>query len=283
MKTLSQLFASLLLLTSINLSAQNSSYNQTIKSKSGTMSIHYFENEPMFYKENEVYRGIEAEILNRFATWMKTYKGINLTYKYVEHDEFNDLFSAIKTAEGNHVGAGTVTRTIQRSEEVDFSAPYLKNVSVMVTASAVKTARNQDELKELLGSMKAFTVKGSVHEQHLIAMYKKFAMEPRISYVTDPAEVFKMINESPRSFGYVDVITFWKYLKTAKEPVKMHKIANSTDEYFGFIFPRKSVWAAQFNEFFESGFGFTSTKEYHKMLEKYLSFEIMKSVELLPY
>jgi putative glutamine transport system substrate-binding protein len=247
------------------------------------MSIHYFENEPMFYKEGEVYKGIEVEILNRFAAWMKTYKGVNLTYKFQEHAEFNELFSSIKTAEGNHVGAGTVTRTAQRAENVDFSAPYLRNVSVMVTASAVKTARNQDELKELLGSMKAFTVKGSVHEQHLISMYKEFSMEPRIAYVTDPSEVFKMINESPRNFGYVDVITFWKYLKTAKNPVKMHKVANSTDEYFGFIFPKDSGWAAQFNEFFESGFGFTSTKEYHKMLEKYLSFEILKSVELLPY
>ena len=60
----------------------------------------------------------------------------------------------------------------------------------------------------------------------------------------------------------------------------MHSIANKTNEQFGFVMPLSSDWDIILNEFFESGFGFTSTKEYHKILEKHLSFEIIERVEL---
>ena len=57
-------------------------------------------------------------------------------------------------------------------------------------------------------------------------------------------------------------------------------IANKTNEYFGFVLPQTSDWDVVINEFFESGFGFTSTKEYHNILEKHLTFEIINKVEL---
>ena len=60
----------------------------------------------------------------------------------------------------------------------------------------------------------------------------------------------------------------------------MHKIANISEERFGFIFPKDSDWNNIFNEFFESGFGFTATKVYHKILEKHLGYEIIEKVEL---
>jgi len=283
MKILTPVVLSILLFSSSQLFGQTEAYERALNDKTATIDLHYFENEPMFYKAGETFKGIEVEILNRFSNWMKNEKGINLTYNYVEHQEFNDLYEAVKSNQGNHIGAGTVTRTEDRAIELDFSAPYLRNVSVLVSSSKLKTARNAEQLKELLSSTQAYTVKGSVHEQHLAALFKEYEVEPKIIYLSDPKAVFDKINESPRYIGYVDVITFWKYIKTAEKPVKMHKVANSTDEYFGFIFPRGSGWAYEFNEFFESGFGYTSTKEYHKMLEKYLSFEILKSVELSPY
>ncbi|MAY84987.1 MAG: hypothetical protein CMP59_12730 [Flavobacteriales bacterium] len=283
MKILNQLFLNLLLLASISVSAQSQAYEESMMNKSGTLEVHYFESEPICFVEEGKLKGIEIEILERFAQWLQDHKGVSISLNYTKHEAFDDLYNSIKAAKGSHIGVGTITRTRKRELEVDFSAPYLRNVSVLVSAAPVKTARSQQELKELLINMEAYTIKGSIHEEHLQALYDGFGIAPKINYVKDPVEIFEKIKESPRNLGYVDVITFWKYIKSADEPIKMHKIANSNDEYFGFIFPKNSGWAFEFNEFFESGFGFTSTKEYHKILEKYLSYEIMNSVELLPY
>jgi len=62
--------------------------------------------------------------------------------------------------------------------------------------------------------------------------------------------------------------------------LKIHKVFTEAKEYLGFILPKKNEHEVYLNEFFESGFGFTSTKVYHQILEKYLGFEIIESVEI---
>jgi hypothetical protein len=44
--------------------------------------------------------------------------------------------------------------------------------------------------------------------------------------------------------------------------------------------PKSGLHAQYLSEFFESGFGFTSTKTYHQLLEKYLGYEIIDLVEI---
>ncbi len=60
----------------------------------------------------------------------------------------------------------------------------------------------------------------------------------------------------------------------------MHRVANKSEEEFAFIFPLESDWNIIFNEFFESGFGFTSTKDYRRILERHLGYEILNKVEI---
>jgi len=283
MRTTKLLIFSLLLSFISQLNAQSVKYEETIGKKAGTLSIHYFENTPTAYKEGETVKGIEIDILNQFSKWIQENKGIAVNFNYQSFTDFDEMYKSVQTGNGNTVGVGTVTITDNRSQEVDFSAPYMKNVSILVTAGEVKTVRSDKELKEFLGSMQAVTVKGSIHEEHLRHMYSIYSVPAKITYVKDPMDLFKKLKDSPRNFGYVDVITFWKYLKEDnKHFVKMHSYANYKDENFGFIFPKNSGWANEFNEFFESGFGFTSTKEYRKILENHLSYEILNSVELNP-
>lgn len=270
------------MLIALTANAQNKQYEESISTKTGLMKVHYFNNPPAAYEENGQMKGIEIDVLEQFQIWLKKTKGITLNYEYKAFDDFGALYESVKALDGNLMGIGTIVITKEREGEVDFSAPYMKNVSVMVSSGNIKTARTEEELKTLLQDLQAYTVKESIHQDHLMDLYSKYGVAPRIKYLKNPVEVLEKIKESPRNFGYVDVITFWKYLKTSDQYVKMHSIANVRDENFGFIFPKNSGWANEFNEFFESGFGFTATKEYHKILEKHLSYEVLNSVELNP-
>ena len=269
----------LILFTSV-LSAQ--SFEDAKAKKKAEMNVYYFDNEPYVYKNAKgVLVGIEVDIMKSFVNWMKEEKGIELKLNFMKFNEFNVFYSEIRSASVNTIGLGSVTITDLRAKEVKFSAPYLKNVAVLVTDGWVPTARNNEDLKNEVLSLAPVTIKGSVHQSHLDELYKNQDMNREYVYVSDAMEIPKKIKKSAKYYGYVDVISFWKYLKSnPNHYIKMHSIANKTNEVFGFVMPKSTDWDASINEFFESGFGFTSTKEYHNILQKHLSFEIIRKVEL---
>ena len=258
------------------------SFEEATANKKSEMNVYYFDNEPYAYKNDKgVLVGIEVDIMKSFVNWLKEEKGIELKLNFMLFNEFNTFYNEMRAAPINTIGLGSVTITDARSKEVKFSAPYLKNVSVLITDGSVPTARNEEDLKNDVLSLAPVTIKGSIHQTHLDELYKKEDMDREYVYVSDAIEIPMKIKESAKYYGYVDVISFWKYLKSNTDHyVKMHAIANKTNEVFGFVMPSLTDWDGAINEFFESGFGFTSTKEYHSILEKHLSFEIIDKVEL---
>jgi len=269
-----------LLLFATVLSAQ--SFEEAKESNRAEMNVYYFDNEPYAYKNAKgVLVGIEVDIMKSFVNWIKEEKGIDLKLNFIKFNEFNVFYGEIRTAPVNTIGLGSVTITDLRANEVKFSAPYLKNVAILITDGSVPTARNEEDLKNEVLSLAPVTIKGSIHQTHLDKLYKSEDMNREYVYVSDAIEIPMKIRESAKFYGYVDVISFWMYLKSNTDHyVKMHAIANIENEAFGFVMPKLTDWDAAINEFFEGGFGFTSTKEYHSILEKHLSFEIIEKVEL---
>ena len=270
--------AALLIATSFQaLNAQ--SWNEAITTKKAELNVYYFENEPYAFKKGE-YSGIEIDILESFVVWLKDKKGVELNLKFKGFKEFQTFYNGTRDGENNTIGLGSVTISTKRIKEVKFSAPYLNNVSVLITDGNVPTSKSEDELYQNVFSMRAITIKGSSHHSYLKEWYKKRDLPPAFEYVTEAEMIPLKIKESAKYIGYVDIISFWKYLKSNDHFIKMHSIANKSDEQFGFIFPKSSDWDVIVNEFFESGFGFTSTKEYHEILVKHLGFEIINKVEI---
>lgn len=88
-----------------------------------------------------------------------------------------------------------------------------------------------------------------------------------------------IVNDQTR-FGYVDIVAYWSFLKTTPKFLKIQKVFSEPREFLGFAMPKNSKHAGTIGEFFESGFGFTSTKKYQQILESYLGHEIIESVEI---
>ena len=124
------------------------SYEQARSNKSAEVNVYYYENEPYVYKDKSgKLVGIEIDILNSFVSWLKAEKGIELELEYVPFKKFDVFYQQVVAASPNTIGLGSVTITESRSKEVKFSAPYLKNVAVLVTDGSVPTARNEEDLK----------------------------------------------------------------------------------------------------------------------------------------
>jgi hypothetical protein len=136
-------------------------------------------------------------------------------------------------------------------------------------------------VSRVLGSLTAVGVNRSSHMTYLNDLKKNFIPALKITTVETQGRVLESILSDNNMFGYVDVIAFWSFLKNNQgKYMKMQKLFNEPNEHLGFIMPKKSAHSALLAEFFESGFGFTSTKKYHQILEQYLGYEILESVEI---
>lgn len=269
-----------LLIGNFSLSAQTS-WSEAIETKEAQLNILYFEQEPFTYKENEKLKGIEVEILESFVSWLKEKKGVTLKLNYKDYDSFKDVEDRIRVAVNNTVALANFTITEEREKQIDFSSPYLKNISVLLTSGYVPTAHKKEELTTNLSSYYATTIRGSLYEKHLKKLREECKLtNGEILFVGSPIAVVHAIVENARYYGYTDLITFWRFIKQSNKYIKMQKIANVEDQYYAFAFPQRSDWRFIFNEFMESGFGFTATKEYHDILKKYLGYEIIDAVAI---
>ena len=248
-----------------------------------TLTVNYYENFPYAYMESGKLKGIEVDIIEEYVSWLKTKKNTGLVVNYKAYTEFSGFYNSVKEGNSKVIGLGSVTTNADREMEVAFSAPYLQNVAVLITAGKIPTvrAKNTAEVTKVFGSLSAMTVNKSSHVGYMESIKKSFLPSLKIESTESQNKILEKIVADNNYFGYVDIVAYWAFLKNNPSKfLKIQKVFNEPKEYLGFILPKSSIYKSSINEFFESGFGFTTTKTYHQILEKYLGYEIIESVEI---
>lgn len=245
-----------------------------------TLRVFYLENFPYSYTENKVPKGIEIEIINEFVAWMKT-DGINLIVNYTSFDEFDKLFDAVKKGRNNVIGLGSVTINTERLKQVSFSPPYLKNVSILISNSQIPTIAAKKEISGVFVNHRAITLKNSTYEKYLKDLKKNQLPKLSISYTDSEFSAIDSVANNKNVFAYCDILSYWSYSRNHKNKfIKIQKIFTFDSDNLGFIIPKNSLNNQALSEFFESGFGFISTKKYTEILEKHLTYEVIESVRV---
>jgi len=250
---------------------------------SDTLVIHYYENFPYAFVEEGKLKGIEIDIMEEYVNWLKSKKNVSTAIVFKPFKEFSTFYTSVKDGQKNVIGLGSVTGNAEREKEVLFSAPYLKNLAVLITAGKVPTlkSRSAAEVTKTLGSLSAITVNKSSHAVYLNDLKKQFLPNLKIVYTENQNRVLENIVSDNSVFGYADIVAYWSFLKqNPGKFLKIQKVFNEPKESFCFVMPLGSKHSNNMSEFFESGFGFTSTKMYRQILEKYLGYEIIESVEV---
>jgi len=252
-------------------------------SQADSLTIYYYDNYPYAFEENDVVKGLEVDIIKEYIDWLKSKKNINVTVTYKSFKDFSSFYNGVKNSNSKVIGLGSVTINSEREKEVIFSSPYLHNTSVLITDGKVPNIKlkNTSEISKVLTGLDAIVVNNSSHIKYINIIKKDYVSTLKVSFTETQNSVLESITNNPKIFGYADIIAYWSFLK--KNPskfLKIQKVFNQPSESLGFIMPKLNVHTVYINEFFESGFGFTSTKTYHQILEKYLGYEIIESVEI---
>lgn len=268
--------------TLFNISFANNG-NDNDKPEKINIQVNYLNRFPFFYSnENGKLEGIEIEILESFALWSRKKHNLDINFTFQGSTSFNDVYNAAKTQKGESITAGTITIKKERLNDVNFSAPYLRNISILISSGNKDLLSDLNMMDDVFANTSAIATQNSVHLKHLEELKRAFYPSLKIELVENQDQIPGMVSGNENFFGYVDLIQYWKYKKeNPNSYIKVHRIADRNEEHFGFAFSKENTRLNElFEEFFSDGFGFTSTKEYHKILEKYLGEEIVSTVEV---
>jgi ABC-type amino acid transport substrate-binding protein len=264
--------------------------NLTVFSQRDSLRVYYYENFPYAYTERTATlpdkglpKGIEIEIIQEYVHWLKQKKGIQLKVSYTLFTDFGAFYTSVKDAKPSVIGLGSVTRNAEREKEVSFSAAYMNNQAVLITHGSVLgiKEKNSEWINKILGGMNGITLSKSSLEGYLNELKTNYLKDLKIVYASKPSGLLDSISSNRKLFGYSDLVSYWTYLKSnPSKSLKMQKTLTGQSEELGFIFPKNNIHEAYMNEFFESGFGFTSTKAYRQILEAHLGYEIIDYVEV---
>lgn len=262
----------------------------TVFSQRDSLRVYYYENFPYAYTERTSTvpdkgqpKGIEIEIIQEYIQWLKAKKGIQMKVSYTLYTDFGAFYNAVKDGNPLVLGLGSVTRNSTREKEVNFSPPYLINQAVLITHGSIRSIKekNAEQINSTLGSLAAIAVAKSSHEAYLNELKNTYLKDLSIRLTSKPSAVLDSISANKKLFGYSDLVSYWTYLRSnPNKLLKMQKALSGQKEELGCIFPKNSEHAGYVNEFFESGFGFTSTKVYKQILEAHLGYEIIDYVEV---
>jgi len=247
------------------------------------VTIHYYENYPFaFQGKSGKLEGIEVEIFQAFEKWAEERKGIRIQSNYISYSVFGNAYRRVRSeVANNHIGMASVSVTPKRQEEVDFSSPYLKNKSLLVSGGYAPALYYTSEIGDKFSEMTALTIQASIHEGNLFLIRDEHFPEMKIEYRESAMDIIDIVARNDNYFAYVDIVSFWYYVTTKSDGyIKIQRAAQTEDEYFGFVFPKgESKLKTLFNEFMDGGFGFVSSKVYDRIIQKHLGDDIRKYVD----
>ena len=269
----------------LSLKAQVSrSWKEILEKKQGDIEIVWSGLDPFVYKEWEevkkdsakkaVIKGIEADILRRFFSFVENKYNVKLSIKWRELPYFSDVQPFIMQNKGCYFGASAMSITEARKKVVAFCPPYMPDISILICNSQVPIYTSQEDFAKQASKFVAFTAKNSTYEKDLKTLQEKYKANFTIKYVKGDEDLVEVIQSTPFSIAYIDLPIYLKYLEKGYQ-IKRQFVFKSTREGYAIVLPKNHDWNEPIKEFFQS----YSFKKYRQdVIKKYLG---AKNMEIL--
>jgi ABC-type amino acid transport substrate-binding protein len=221
--------------------------------------------------------GLCFDIMTSFAAFVKTKTGITVTMKYQTENanDFTAYLKQVKDAKGGVFGLSNTTITAERKKAYNFSPPYIKNISMILSHPSVPELTALDKIATTFAGLKAITVKGSTNEARILNLKTKYFPAMQIEYVSSFSQVIDRVASDPKTFCDMDFTYYLKGLQAGKK-TKRHAIGDKPDEEFGIIMPLSNDWSPLMTEFMNT---FTSGSEYNKVVTKHLGQSVLQFIK----
>lgn len=274
-------FLSLALPASAQTDAAGQPWAEVSRQRKGALTVYWYESRPFIYTgENGQKMGIEYELIEGFRKFLHEKKGIAVDINWQKASSFGGLYDLIRDCkQPGALGASAFSITGTRKEEVDFSLPYMSDISVLITSNDQPIVKDMEALTALLPRLTAITIKKTTYEQEILRLRTQQGMAFRIQYIPSSENVLSTVAETDSTFGFVDLPVYM--LGFSENPslnVKRQNLFPIKREGYAFIFPRNSDWREPLREYFSQE---NFKRDLEKIVGRYIDLDLFHFLERL--
>lgn len=221
-----------------------------------TVYVYWYESRPFIYQnENGEMEGIEQEILSGFKDYVQEKYKVELTLQWKETQNFENTYQTVCDEKlPGAFGASAFSITQLRKEHVNFTLPYMPDISVLISSKNIPIVQSGEEFDKIFSGLEAITIKGTTYEEDLYKLKAERDIEFKIRYVPSYQNILATISSAENAFGVIDLPTYMVDLnKNAGMSVNRQNIVPFKREGLAFITPKQSDWAEPLNEYLGGG------------------------------
>jgi len=226
------------------------SWEEAQASKSARLNVYWYVSRPFIYENgNGDLSGIEFEIIALFSEYLAEEHRIELKPNWVEARNFSNIMEEVFNASNpNTFGASAFSITPERQEKLQFTAPYLPDIAVLVSSQGSSIVQTTEEIDRMMQEMVAVTIAGTTYEKFLFDLQQRLNFEFELMYIESDQNVLDKVSQAANRFGYIDLPIYLMLIKKGGD-VTRQNIFTIRGIGYGMIMPQHSDWAIPFNDF----------------------------------
>jgi signal transduction histidine kinase len=232
---------------------RGNTWEEVKKNGRGEISIYWHESRPFIWKDDNTLKGIEYDLIIEFVKFLKENYNAHLTINWIEASSFAETYQIIKQQKTSGIfGVSAFSITPERKSEVNFSSPYMLDISVLISSKNVPVIKEVDQLDKILSGLTAITIKGTTYESDLLALKKDRHVDFKINYIPSIKNILNTIQDTTSAFGFIDLPVYLMYLNKGSLEVNRQNLYPIKREGYAFIYPKSSDWEEPLIAFFQS-------------------------------
>jgi len=261
-----------------NTSFENS-WEKIKASKKGSLPVYWYESKPFIFNENGKMMGIEGELIVGFQQFLKKQYGVDLKIEWKEAKSFINSFEKVQSSSEACMGTSAFSIMPERQALVNFSPPYMSDITVMISSSNIPVVESAEEFYATFSGLKAITIKGTSYEHDLFQLQQTFETPFEIEYIPSEENILQAIEQKENAFGFIDLPIYMMYFSNNPSiRVRRQNFYPVRRDGYGFIVSKESDFIIPLREYFNQP---TFQVDLEKIISKYFDLQLYRFVESL--
>lgn len=245
------IFMLLNLITTCLLAQGDEDWTTILNKKEGTVTFYWYPNNISISSSKDILDGVEHELALSFVKYLESKYKVDLELEWVETKSFNEVLDIVRNKSGASFGSSSISITEERRQYLNFTPPYLSDISVLISNSKIPIAQGGEEFRKVFQNMTAVTIPNTTYITALEKLEDDLEINFDYEYVENSGQIIEKIENLENGFGYIDLSNFLVALDNSSTirrqffyPLKLDGIA--------MVYPKNSDWESPVTDYFSS-------------------------------
>lgn len=229
---------------------QGDSWQEILDRGTGEVTFYWYPNNIKVSESKDIIDGVERDLAMAFISYLNASYNVKIEANWSETDGFGAVLSKVEGGSGGIFGASSISITEDRATRMRFTPAYLADIAVMISHSEMPVALSEQEFINAFRNTTAITIPNTTISAALDRLDRMLSLGIQVEAVKNSGEILEIIDQTPKSFGYVDLPNFLVGLENSN--VRRQYFYPIKGEGLAMIYPLKSDWEEPVMDYFNS-------------------------------